>query len=276
MALLEVKDLNKVYEMGLFVRRTIHAVKNVNFTVDQGQIVSLVGESGSGKTTTAKMILRLLAPTSGDIIVDGINVWKDIKTVEDKRNYYKKVHAVFQDPFASYNQFYPIDRILYQALELLGLNTDNPKAKELLEEALVNVGLEPKNILGKYPHQLSGGEQQRIMIARCWLLRPALIIADEPVSMIDASTRGGIIKLFQKLRDDTNTSVIFITHDLGLAYYISDKIFIMYLGEMVEEGTPDEIISNPKHEYTKNLIGSIPTLYKKWEDLEEPDNIRVS
>ncbi|ACI19587.1 ABC transporter ATP-binding protein [Dictyoglomus thermophilum] len=269
MALLEVKNLNKIYEVGLFVRRQVHAVKNVNFSVERGEIISLVGESGSGKTTTAKMILRIEKPTSGDIIVEGINVWKDIKTVEDKKNYYRKVHAVFQDPFASYNQFYPIDRILHQALRLIDVDPQNPKSKELIEEALRHVGLEPKNILGKYPHQLSGGEKQRIMIARCWLLKPSLVIADEPVSMIDASTRGGIIKLFENLRDEAGTSVIFITHDMGLAYYISNRIFIMYKGEIVETGTPDEIISNPKHDYTKNLIGSIPTLYKKWEDIGE-------
>lgn len=265
MPILMVNNLTKIYESGMILRRYVEAVKNVSFTIEESEIVSLVGESGSGKTTTANIILRFIKPTSGEVIVEGKDIWNDIKTFEELKDYRKKVHAVFQDPFSSYNSFYPVDRVLYQALELLGKNPRGSEGKELMEEALVNVGLEPKHILGKYPHQLSGGEKQRLMIARCWLIKPRLIIADEPVSMIDASTRGGIIKLFEELKEEEKTSILFITHDMGLAYYISDKILIMYLGEIVEQGTPDEIISNPKHEYTKNLISSIPTLYKKWE-----------
>lgn len=265
MPILMVDGLTKIYESGMIIRRYIEAVKNVSFSIEEGEIVSLVGESGSGKTTTANIILRFLRPTSGKVLVDGKDIWNDINTFEELKEYRKKVHAVFQDPFSSYNSFYPVDRVLYQALELLGKNPKSPESKDLMEEALVSVGLEPKHILGKYPHQLSGGEKQRLMIARCWLIRPKLIIADEPVSMIDASTRGGIIKLFEKLREEEKTSILFITHDMGLAYYISDKILIMYLGEIVEQGTPEEIISNPRHEYTNNLIESIPTLYRKWE-----------
>lgn len=269
MALLEVKNLNKIYEIGFIRKKYIHAVKNVSFDINEGEIVSLVGESGSGKTTTAKIILGLLKPTSGEILFEGKNLWDYFTNIESLRELRRKVHAVFQDPFASYNPFYPIDRVLHQAIKLIGFDPASPEAKELISEALRNVGLDPKSILGKYPHQLSGGEKQRIMVARCWLLMPKLIVADEPVSMIDASTRGGVIKLFEKLRKVQNTSILFITHDMGLAYYISDRILIMYLGEIVEEGTPDEILANPKHDYTKRLIGSIPTLYKKWEDLEK-------
>lgn len=269
MALLEVKNLNKIYEIGFIRKKYIHAVKNVSFDINEGEIVSLVGESGSGKTTTAKIILGLLKPTSGEILFEGKNLWDYFINIESLRELRRKVHAVFQDPFASYNPFYPIDRVLHQAIKLIGFDPASPEAKELISEALINVGLDPKSILGKYPHQLSGGEKQRIMVARCWLLMPKLIVADEPVSMIDASTRGGVIKLFEKLRKVQNTSILFITHDMGLAYYISDRILIMYLGEIVEEGTPDEILANPKHDYTKRLIGSIPTLYKKWEDLEK-------
>jgi len=269
MPLLEVRNLNKIYELGFIRKKYIHAVKNVSFSMEQGEIVSLVGESGSGKTTTAKIILGLVKPTSGDVIIDGKRLEDYFKNMESVRDLRRKVHAVFQDPFASYNPFYPIDRVLHQAIRLIGFSPESNEAKELIDSALKNVGLDPESILGKYPHQLSGGEKQRIMIARCFLLMPKLIVADEPVSMIDASTRGGVIKLFEKLRKVQNTSVLFITHDMGLAYYISDRILIMHLGEIVEEGTPDEIISNPKHEYTKRLIGSIPTLYKKWEDLEK-------
>jgi peptide/nickel transport system ATP-binding protein len=269
MPLLEVKNLNKIYELGFIRKKYIHAVKNISFSMEQGEIVSLVGESGSGKTTTAKMILGLVKPTSGEIIIDGTKLEEYFKNIDTLRELRRKVHAIFQDPFASYNPFYPIDRVLHQAIKLIGFDPASSEARELMEEALRNVGLDPKMILGKYPHQLSGGEKQRIMVARCWLLMPKLIIADEPVSMIDASTRGGVIILFEKLRKVQNTSIIFITHDMGLAYYISDRILIMHLGEIVEEGTPDDIISNPKHNYTKRLIASIPTLYKKWEDLEK-------
>lgn len=264
MAILSVRNLNKIYESGIIVKKYTRAVKDVSFNIEESEIISLVGESGSGKTTTARIILRLLPPTSGEVILEDRDIWKDLKTLEDIREYRRKVHAVFQDPFSSYNSFYPIDRVLHQALELIGKNPKTPEGRELMEEALINVGLEPKHILGKYPHQLSGGEKQRIMIARCWIIRPKLIIADEPVSMIDASTRGGIIKLFEKLREEEKTSILFITHDMGLAYYISNRILIMYLGEIVEEGDPEEIISNPKHEYTIRLIESIPTLYRKW------------
>jgi len=264
MPLLEVKNLTKVYEAGFVKKRRIVAVDNVTFEVNEGEVASLVGESGSGKTTTAKIILRLLPPTSGNVVFQGKDIWRDLKTKEDLKDYWKKVHAVFQDPYASYNPFYTIDRILNQALELLGVDPKSDEGKRLIREALMYVGLVPEDVLGKYPHQLSGGQRQRIMIARCWLLKPKLILADEPVSMIDASMRGAIIKLFMNLRDDYKTSTIFITHDMGLAYYVSDRILVMYRGKIVDQGSPDELVKNPKHEYTKRLLASVPTLYRKW------------
>jgi peptide/nickel transport system ATP-binding protein len=264
MPLLEVKNLTKVYEAGFVKKRRIVAVDNVTFEVNEGEVASLVGESGSGKTTTAKIILRLLPPTSGNVVFQGKDIWRDLKTKEDLKDYWKKVHAVFQDPYASYNPFYTIDRILNQALELLAVDPKSDEGKRLIREALMYVGLVPEDVLGKYPHQLSGGQRQRIMIARCWLLKPKLILADEPVSMIDASMRGAIIKLFMNLRDDYKTSTIFITHDMGLAYYVSDRILVMYRGKIVDQGSPDELVKNPKHEYTKRLLASVPTLYRKW------------
>jgi peptide/nickel transport system ATP-binding protein len=264
MPLLEVKNLTKVYEAGFVKKRRIVAVDNITFEVNEGEVASLVGESGSGKTTTAKIILRLLPPTSGNVVFQGKDIWRDLKTKEDLKDYWKKVHAVFQDPYASYNPFYTIDRILNQALGLLAVDPKSDEGKRLIREALMYVGLVPEDVLGKYPHQLSGGQRQRIMIARCWLLKPKLILADEPVSMIDASMRGAIIKLFMNLRDDYKTSTIFITHDMGLAYYVSDRILVMYRGKIVDQGSPDELVKNPKHEYTKRLLASVPTLYRKW------------
>ncbi|RLF20562.1 MAG: ABC transporter ATP-binding protein, partial [Thermoprotei archaeon] len=143
---------------------------------------------------------------------------------------------------------------------------DDKEKEELVKESLKAVGLNPDEILGKYPHELSGGQRQRLMIARCYMLKPKLIIADEPTSMIDASSRAGIIQLLNSLRDNYKTSVLFITHDLGLAYYVSDRIMIMYRGRIIEEGEPDEILSHPQHEYTKMLVRSAPLLYRKWED----------
>jgi peptide/nickel transport system ATP-binding protein len=268
MSRLEVKNLTKIFSLGFFSKRRVEAVKNVSFEVKEKEIVSLVGESGSGKTTTAKMILRLLPPTSGEIRFEGKDIWRDLKDKESLVEFRRKVHAVFQDPFASYNPFYPVERTLWQAINLLENKPSNKKeALELIKESLFRVGIDPKDVLGKYPHQISGGQKQRIMIARCWILRPLLIVADEPTSMIDASSRGGIIKLLEELREEQGTSIIFITHDLGLAYYVSDNIFVMKDGEIVERGHPDKVVLEPTHEYTKLLVGSIPKLYRKLEDL---------
>lgn len=257
--LLEVRNLTKIYTAGLFSRKSIVAVDNVSFDIDKGKIVSLVGESGSGKTTIAKIILKLEKPTSGKVFFEG----KDIETIrglEELRDYYRKVHGILQDPYSSFNPFHKVDRVLKQALNLLGSNDDS-----LIREALREVGLRPDDVLGKYPHELSGGMRQRIMIARCYILKPRLILADEPVTMLDASTRAGIIKLFVRLRENYGSSVVFITHDLGLAYYVSDEILIMHRGSLVERGTPDKLLSNPEHPYTRKLLEDIPLLYRKWE-----------
>jgi peptide/nickel transport system ATP-binding protein len=260
--LLEVKDLRKAFHVGLIRRKEIIAVDNICFDVEPKKFVSVVGESGSGKTTTAKMILRLLPPTSGSVMFEGRDVWGR-KKINELRSYWRQVHAIFQDPYASYNPLHKIDRILYQAFNLTGHSgTDRDK---MVRESLREVGLRPEDVLGKYPHELSGGQRQRIMMARCYLLRPKLILADEPISMIDASTRAGVLKLFSKLREEYNTSVIFITHDLGLAYYVSDEILIMYKGSIVEKGPPDDLMNRPQDPYTKRLREDIPLLYRKWD-----------
>lgn len=259
--LLEVRNLTKVFTVGLFKRRQIVAVDNVSFGVGPGEFISLVGESGSGKTTTARMILKFLQPTSGSIIFEGKDVW-GLKGIDESRSYYKRVHGIFQDPYASYNPLHKIDRVLYQVFTLMedsGADRDS-----MIREALKEVGLRHEEVLGKYPHELSGGQRQRIMVARCYLLRPKLILADEPISMIDASTKASILKLFSKLRDEQKTSVIFITHDLGLAYYVSDEVLIMSKGSIVEKGSPDDIINRPQHAYTTRLREDIPLFYRKW------------
>ncbi|MCS7139026.1 MAG: ATP-binding cassette domain-containing protein [Crenarchaeota archaeon] len=259
-SLLKIENLTKVYEVGLFRKKYITAVDKVSFNVSRGEIISLVGESGSGKTTVAKIILRLLPPTSGKVFYKGEDIWEK-KDIDKLKEYWREVHAVFQDPFASFNPVYKIDRVLEQAFNLM----DTPVDENAIREALKEVALLPDEVLGKYPHELSGGQRQRLMIARCFLLKPKLILADEPVSMVDASTRASIVNLFLRLRDEYKTSIIFITHDLGLAYFVSDRILIMYKGRIVEEGSPDELISSPKDAYTKNLLESVPLLYGKWK-----------
>ena len=259
--LLKVRNLTKIFTVGFLRRKEIVAVKDVSFDIKESEFVSLVGESGSGKTTTARMILRLLRPTSGSVVFKDRDVWS-LRTLNDLRWYWRQVHGIFQDPFASFNPLYKVDRVLYQVFTLLG---DNDVDKEsLVNEALKEVGLRPEEVLGRYPHELSGGQRQRLMIARCYLLKPKLILADEPISMIDASTRAGILQLFSKLRDEYKTSIIFITHDLGLAYYVSDRVLIMHKGSIVEEGSPEEIMEHPQHPYTKRLREDVPLLYRKW------------
>ena len=260
--LLEVNNLTKIFMVGLLRKKEIVAVKGVSLQVNPGEFISLVGESGSGKTTTAKMILKLIPPTSGEILFDGKDITK-LKKHEELRDYWSKVHGIFQDPYASFNPLQRVDRVLYQAFELIG-DKDIDRARAV-REVLREVGLSPEEVLGKYPHELSGGQRQRFMVARCYLIKPKLILADEPVSMIDASTRKGVLQLFSNLRDEYKTSVIFITHDLGLAYYVSDEILIMYKGVIVERGSPEEIIEHAQSEYTKRLKADVPLLYRKWE-----------
>jgi peptide/nickel transport system ATP-binding protein len=263
-AILRVEKLSKVFESGFIRRSLVKAVDNVSFELWEGEIVSLVGQSGSGKTTLAKIILRLLEPSSGDVWFMDKNVWKDLKTLDDLKWYWKNVHAIFQNPYASFNPFYKVDRVLNQALKLIGKEPNAEEAKRVIEESLKFVGLGPDEVLGKYPHQLSGGQLQRILIARAWIIKPKLLIADEPVSMLDVSTRGKIIELFDIMRKKYGTTILFVSHDLGISYVISDRIFVMYQGKIIEEGSPDDILLNPTHEYTKELIASVPTLYRKW------------
>jgi len=261
--MLNVKEIRKVYAAGLFSRAGVVAVDGVTFSLQEGEIISLVGESGSGKTTTALMILRLLPPTSGEINFEGRNIWNIAK--KDLKWYWQKVHAVFQDPYAAFNPIYRVDRVLHQACTLM--NKGPVERKRLIQQALEAVGLRPGEILGRYPHQLSGGQRQRLMIARCYLLKPKLVVADEPVSMVDASGRASILKLFTGLRDAYKTAMIFITHDLGLAYYVSDRILVMHRGKLVEEGTPERILDKPRHPYTRKLMADIPLISRRWEDI---------
>jgi peptide/nickel transport system ATP-binding protein len=262
--LLETKNLSKVYQSG-FVRKTSTiAVEDVSFSLQSGEIISLVGESGSGKTTVARTILKLLPPTSGKILYKGI----DIAGVKKRRaltEYWRHVQGIFQDPYAPFNLFYKVDRVFNITFSLFEKPFSKEEKKRIIDDSLRMVDLNPGDVLGRYPHQLSGGQRQRILIARSLIVNPEILVADEPTSMIDASTRVDVLKVFMNLRDKQKLSIIFITHDVGLAYYISDRMLVMQKGKIVEEGKVDEIIASPKHEYTQKLLSSIPTLSKKWE-----------
>jgi peptide/nickel transport system ATP-binding protein len=263
-AILEVKNLTKVYRIGLIRQKEIVAVNNINFNVKEGEIISLVGESGSGKTTTARMILRLLRPTSGNVLFNGKDIWRDIRNKKELKWYWRNVNGVFQDPYSSFNPTHTIRFVMLRTFNLFDEEIDYDTKINMIKEALKEVGLIPEEILDKRPFELSGGMRQRVLIARIFLIRPKLVIADEPTSMIDATLRLSLLDLFLKLRDEFKTSQIFITHDLGLATYISDRILVMYKGGIVEEGIPEEILNKPSHPYTKKLLESVPKLYSKW------------
>lgn len=261
--LVQVKNLTKIFTSGLIGGFEIRAVDDVTFNIKEGEIISLVGESGSGKTTIGKLILRLLNPTSGKILYKG----EDITRFNKKKlrtYYYKQVQAIFQDPFSSFNPLHKVDRAFDLVFKTF-IKATPEEREELTRKALEDVGLNPEEVLGKYPHELSGGQLQRILIARALLINPSLLIADEAVSMLDASTRIDILNLLGELRDKNKTSILFITHDLALGYYISDTTIIMYRGTIVEMGDTKEIFHNPQHPYTQMLLESIPDPNVKWE-----------
>ncbi len=255
--LLETKNLSRTFGHG---EHAVHAVKDVSFHVQPGEIVAVVGESGSGKSTLARLILRLLDPTAGRIYLHGRDV-TDLTKSRDLKPYWRKVQGVFQDPFAAVNQFYTNRRVLEKPLQLLDHKPSRAEREERIDSALLEVGLDPSDVLNKGPHQLSGGQLQRIMIARALVAGPELLLADEPTSMLDASLRVTVLNLLLDLRENRNMTILFITHDLGQAYYLSDRVLVMYRGDLVEQGTVKEVLSNPQHEYTQRLLADVPRLH---------------
>ena len=262
--ILKVENLTKYYpvEKGFLEKmlaRTKHfvrAVDGVSFTVQKGEIFTLAGESGCGKTTTGKMIVRLISPTGGKIFFKGVEITA-LKN-EALRILKRRLQIIFQDPYASFNPRMKIGDAVGHPLEIHGIAYHEDKRKMVME-MLDRVGLTPaEKFLGLYPHQMSGGQRQRAAIARSLILQPEFIVADEPVSMIDVSLRSAIIDLMLNLRKDFGLTYLFITHDLAIAKYISDRIAIMYLGKIVELGDKQTIFSNPMHPYTQALLEAIP------------------
>lgn len=264
--LLEIKNVTKVYQRGLLSSKAKIALNNFSLTLkeDEPTILTVAGESGSGKTTLAMLVLGFITPTTGEILYKGQN----ITTLRgpDRLAYRREVQAVFQDPFAVFNPFYTVDHLLTVPIKQFRLAKSGRDARNKMDEALTAVGLRPEDVLGRFPHQLSGGQRQRINVARALLLKPKLLIADEPVSMVDASLRANILESLKNLHKDHGVTIIYITHDLTTAYHVADSITVLYRGDVVEKGDVETVIRNPQHAYTRLLVDSIPwpNLDQKW------------
>jgi peptide/nickel transport system ATP-binding protein len=256
--LLEVRDLTKVYASGL-IKKTANVALDgfsMRLAAETPKITTIAGESGSGKTTLARLILGFITPTRGQVLFQG----KDVAQMnrEEWVGYRKNVQAIFQDPYEVYNPFYHVDHVFDMIMRSFHIATGRQEQRKAVEEALAAVGLRPSEILGKYPHQLSGGQRQRVMVARAFMLRPRLIVADEPVSMIDASLRGMVLDIMLRLKKEQGISFLYITHDLSTAYQISDDIYILYRGGIAEHGNMEKVLNDPQHPYTQTLLASIP------------------
>src|SRR5689334_8222407 len=255
--LLRAEHLTRHFKIGgALSRRTLHAVDDVNFTIGEREIVALAGESGSGKSTIARVLARIYKPTSGEVFFEG----KPLTSITSRREqlrYSGLVPMVFQDPFASIN---PVYRVQHGVLRCLKLHRPSLSAAQRLEEAarvFEVVGLNP-DMLQRFPYELSGGQRQRVGFAQALAMRPRLILADEPVSMLDVSIRIGLLNLMAKLRDEEGVSILYITHDIASARYVADRLIVLYAGQIAEAGPIDDVLAAPKHPYTQLLLSAVP------------------
>ena len=276
--LLELRNVWKIFGGGLFNRSNVTtAVEDVSLSIleDRPTITAIAGESGSGKTTLARLLLGVIPPSSGQVLYQGEDVQQ--MRSRDWLNFRREVQPIFQDPFEAYNPFYTVDHVLHRPIRNFKLASSSQERDERISESLRMVGLQPDETLGRYPHQLSGGQRQRVMVARALLLRPRIILADEPVSMVDASLRATILRSIRDLNRDFGISVIYITHDLTTAYQMCDNIIVMYRGSVAEAGNVEQVIQNPKHPYTQLLIDSVPQPDPKasWGDDDDESFDRV-
>ncbi len=262
-ALMELRSVTKIYSRGLVTRTSTVALRDVSLSLKQEEptIMTVAGESGSGKTTLAMLLLGFIPPTEGRILYKGRDIGR--LAGEEKVTFRREVQAVFQDPFAVFNPFYTVDHLLSVPIRRFHLAKTRSQARDRMVEALTAVGLHPDDVLGRFPHQLSGGQRQRINVARALVLKPRLLVADEPVSMVDASLRASILETLRGLQRDHGVSILYITHDLTTAYHISKSIIVLYRGCVMEAGDTDSVITSPRHPYTRLLIDSIP-----WPDVD--------
>jgi oligopeptide/dipeptide ABC transporter ATP-binding protein len=257
-AFLECRHVTKIFGGGLFNRSQNTALEDLSLDIksEPPSITAIVGESGSGKTTLARLLLGLITPTRGEVLYQG----KELRALsgDEQRHFLRDVQVIFQDPYEVYNPFYRVDHVLETPIRKFGLARGRDAEHRLMEDTLRAVGLRPDETLGRHPHQLSGGQRQRVMVARALLLKPKLIIADEPVSMVDASLRATILATLRALNRDFGISLIYITHDLTTAYQIGENIIVLYRGSVAEVGDVELVVKQPRHPYTQLLVGSIP------------------
>lgn len=256
--LIEFRNVSKVFGGGLFDKKRTVALENFSMSLHDNPplITAVVGESGSGKTTLARLLLGIETPTSGEVLYRGRNIHAMNKS--ERRQFLQDVQFVFQDPYGVYNPFYKVDHVLTKPIAKFKLASSRKEARKLIENVLETVGLRAEETLGRYPHQMSGGQRQRIMVARALLLRPKLIIADEPVSMVDASLRATILGNLQRLNEEFGISIIYITHDLATGFQISHNMIVLYHGAVTEAGDVGRVVREPQHPYTQLLMNSIP------------------
>jgi peptide/nickel transport system ATP-binding protein len=271
--LIEAVDVSKRFAGGLGREGTL-ALAGLSLAIDaeESSIIAVVGESGSGKTTFARLLLGLAEPTGGAIRYRGTDLRRLDR--DGRRAFRHDVQAVFQDPYGVYNPFYRVDHVLSTPLRRFRLAASRAEARQRIGEALRTVGLQPQEILGRFPHQLSGGQRQRVMVARALLLRPKLIVADEPVSMVDASLRATILGSLRTLTDEHGISILYITHDLATAYQVSDSILVLYRAHLAEAGAVERVVKEPRHPYTQLLISAIPRAHAARDWLAQADDSR--
>lgn len=238
-------------------KKLVTAVDGVSFDIADGEIVSIVGGSGCGKSVLAKIMLGLYEPSKGDFTYQG-------EKIKDQRSHWDEVQFIFQDPFSCFNQFFTIRSQLEAAFKIKKEKLTPQQISDRVDAGLLAVNVAPKDIEGKYPFELSGGQMQRMLLARIFALRPKVLIADEPTSMVDACVRANILDYLMKLKQELQMTIIFVTHDIGLAYYVSDRLFIMHEGKMVDAGKPDDVILRPTSPVTVQLLEDIPEIHKEW------------